>query len=670
MSSTSTLVFPKRTIHLDFHTGPDIQDVGIDFDPNQFAQTYLDAHVDSVTLFAMCHHGHLYYDTQHPARHPGLSRDLNLLEEQVKALQSVGIRTPIYLSVQCNEYAANEHPEWIALTPDGQHVKRGMSVRNTDKNHQLLPGWQIMDMSSPYQDYLADILQEVLNKFAPTDGIFMDMCWDQPSCSKWALDGMVKNNLNPHSDADRWAYARLVAHQYMERYRNMVEQAHQNHTPAGIWFNSRPKTRLREEKKYLRHVEIEALPTGGWGYSYFPYVARFVRPLGLPTLSHTGRFFKSWGDNTSLKPEMALKYECTQILSQNMTNGVGDLLHPRGQADPAVYQLIGNVYRHIAACEPYVEDGIIWSQIGLVVDPQLGDKPGNAGVGATRALQQLRQQFDVIAPDADYAPYELLIIPETTRIRGSYLRNLQDYIIQGGAVIFCGPAALDDEGHPLLDELGIEAFGDSPYHHVFLHADESIAAGQRGYNHVMYNRSIRMKAQAPAKVLCHIGEPYFERDVMHFSGHYYTPESQVSEYAGIIHNGRVITFAVPILEAYGEHAAPAFRELLGQCINQLLPLPIIRDEGPSGLETTVIRTSDATVVHLLSFYPERRADGMDIVEDAIPLVNMPISVRSQNRPARVYLAPDETDVDFTYQDGYVHTQITMTSGHAMLVVEK
>jgi hypothetical protein len=50
--------FPRRTIHLDFHTGPDIPDVGAEFDVDAFARTFVDAHVDSVTVFAKCHHGH------------------------------------------------------------------------------------------------------------------------------------------------------------------------------------------------------------------------------------------------------------------------------------------------------------------------------------------------------------------------------------------------------------------------------------------------------------------------------------------------------------------------------------------------------------------------------------------------------------------------------------
>ena len=114
--------FPLRTrqIHLDFHTAPQINDVGREFDARQFARTLKRAHVNSVTVFAKCHHGHLYYNTRRPERHPGLRAGHDLLGEQVEALHREGIRAPIYLSVQCDEYAANAHPEWIARHPTGR----------------------------------------------------------------------------------------------------------------------------------------------------------------------------------------------------------------------------------------------------------------------------------------------------------------------------------------------------------------------------------------------------------------------------------------------------------------------------------------------------------------------------------------------------------------------
>lgn len=656
------LNFPKRTIHLDYHTGPFIKDVGKDFDPEKFAYTFKEAHVDSVTLFAMCHHGHLYYNTSHPARHPGLPEDLNLLEQQVEALHRAGIRAPVYLSVLCNEFAANEHPEWIALTPDLKQVKWG--------NSAFTAGWQIMDMSSPYQEYLAEILAEVLSKFAPVDGIFMDMCWDQPSCSKWAIDGMIGKGYDPRREEDRNRFARELSHQYMHRFTQMVDEAHKKHNPAGVWYNARPKTGLHIEKKFLRHVEVEALPTGGWGYNYFPYVARYVRPLGLPTLSHTGRFFKCWGDNSSLKPEMALKYECCQILSQGITCGIGDLLHPRGVPSKAVYELIGRIYSYIEACEPYVEEGELVSQIAVIIDPMLGDNPGPSGLGVTSALRQLRQQFDVLPPDSEFDKYELLIIPETTPIDESLKNRLQAYVKAGGALMVSGAAALNKMNQPLMDEMGVTVHGQSPYSHTFLHAKEKISAGLADYDYIMYEPGFRMKPKEGAEALVMIGEPYFERTYEHFSGHEYTPEDKLSEYAAAVKSGQIITFSIPIFEAYGKHASPNYRILLGNCIDLLLPKPIIRVEGPSVLETTVIQKGETTVVHLMSFCPERRAENLDIIEDTFPIVEMPITVKIDKKPQRVFLAPQEKELDFDYYHGYVHTKVTVLDGHAMLIIWK
>ena len=113
-----------RQIHLDFHTGPQIPDVGVDFDARDFARQMKRAHVDSVTVFAKCHHGHLYYETNRPERHPGLKKNVNLLEGQIEALHREGIRAPIYISIMCDEYTANTHPEWVCVEPDGKRVGR------------------------------------------------------------------------------------------------------------------------------------------------------------------------------------------------------------------------------------------------------------------------------------------------------------------------------------------------------------------------------------------------------------------------------------------------------------------------------------------------------------------------------------------------------------------
>ena len=133
---------PFRQIHLDFHTGPAVPDVGQDFDAREFARTMKRASVSSVTVFAKCHHGHLYYDTKRPERHPGLKRGLDLTGQQVEALHREGIRAPIYISVQCDEYAANTYPQWIARAENSAIIGRRSDT-------WFAPGWQILWILPP-----------------------------------------------------------------------------------------------------------------------------------------------------------------------------------------------------------------------------------------------------------------------------------------------------------------------------------------------------------------------------------------------------------------------------------------------------------------------------------------------------------------------------------------
>jgi hypothetical protein len=44
-------------------------------------------------------------------------------------------------------------------------------------------------------------------------------------------------------------------------------------------------------------------------------------------------------------------------------------------------------------------------------------------------------------------------------------------------MIICGPVALNEQGESVMDALGIEAYGQSPYSHTFLHASEKVSKG-------------------------------------------------------------------------------------------------------------------------------------------------------------------------------------------------
>ena len=88
---------PFREVHLDFHTSELIKDIGSDFSKENFKAALIRGHVNSITVFAKCHHGMFYYPSTKFATHPYLKR--NLLKEMIEACHSIGsvINRPLLL---------------------------------------------------------------------------------------------------------------------------------------------------------------------------------------------------------------------------------------------------------------------------------------------------------------------------------------------------------------------------------------------------------------------------------------------------------------------------------------------------------------------------------------------------------------------------------------------
>jgi Hypothetical glycosyl hydrolase 6/Beta-galactosidase trimerisation domain len=657
---------PMRQVHLDFHTSPHIGDVGKNFDAQQFAATMKQAHVNSVTVFAKCHHGHLYYNTTRPERHPGLRRGLDLLERQVESLHSQGIRAPIYLSVQCDEYAANTHPEWVAQKPDGSPVKRGDSV--------FIPGWQILDMSSPYQDFLVEQTVEVLKRFKPVDGIFFDMCWDQPSVSKWAIAGMIGKKLNPQSEADQMKYAHQVSLAYMQRLHDLVKKQSKN---ATVYFNGRVLFNIEEELKYQAQIEIEALPSGGWGYMFFPKNVRFVRTFPLPYLGMTARFHKGWADFGGLKPYAALEYETSQMIAHGAACSIGDQLHPRGELDPAAYELIGRTYQRVEQREPWLIGAKPVAQIGVLIQPDADAdihvrQDGGPEEGATRMLTQLKHQFNFISESSDWREYELLILPDKICMSKVLADRLHRHIAAGKALLTTGTSGLSADGRSIFLP-GIKVIGPSPFTTTYIRFGREISDGIPQTDHVMYDRSVRVIAGRGTESLASVVEPYFERSWDRFSSHYQTPPDKRSQFSAALQKDRIGYIPYPVFSSYANHANLACRWLVSALIDRLLPDPLARVKAPSSTEVSVMRQAEAgrTIVHLLQYCPERRGNELDLIEDIVPLFNVELSLKSPKKPSRVYLlSPQPTAIEFDWRDGRVEVVVPRILGHEMVIIDQ
>jgi hypothetical protein len=388
-------------VHLDFHTSEHIPDVGADFDPDEFASTLENARVDSVTCFARCHHGWIYFDTKvHPERrHPTLKR--NLLKEQIDACHARGIRVPIYITVQWDHYTAERHPEWVALSETG-------ALRGTPPYE---PGfYRSLCVNTPYVDFLKEHVREVLETL-PTDGIFFDIVQPLDCSCRACREGMLAEGLEPSNGDHRRRYGLSVINEFK---RDMTRFVRQLNSACTIFYNAgHIGPRHRAVADAYTHFEIESLPSGGWGYMHFPVTARFARNLGVDVLGMTGKFHTSWGDFHSFKNEAALQFECFHMLALNAKCSVGDQLHPSGRICSTTYDLIGSVYADVEMMEPWCRNAESVTEVGVFTPEEFSEGRHNAAIaGATRILQEAAQQFDILDTQSEFERYRVLVLPD------------------------------------------------------------------------------------------------------------------------------------------------------------------------------------------------------------------------------------------------------------------
>ena len=119
-------VLPQRQVHLDFHTTESIDNIGSRFDKKQFQSCLKKGHINSITVFAKCHHGWAYFPSETNEIHPGL-HGFDLLSAQLEACKEIGVQAPIYISAGFDQKYLVEHPEHLLVWPwDMKPIKIGV----------------------------------------------------------------------------------------------------------------------------------------------------------------------------------------------------------------------------------------------------------------------------------------------------------------------------------------------------------------------------------------------------------------------------------------------------------------------------------------------------------------------------------------------------------------
>ena len=665
---------PYRQVHLDFHTSEKIEGIGKRFSKENFAAALREGHVNSITLFSKCHHGWAYHPSTANKQHPNL--DFDLLGAQLEVCRELGVRTEIYLSAGFDEKYAVEHKDQIIQQKNGYHWP-------FDE-----PGYHRLCLNTPYLDSLCAQVDEVMTKYEGLfDGIFLDIITATPCYCDYCRKGMAEEGVDIENPAEVYEYAKRVYQKYCDAIDKVVFAHDPNmpiiHNDGGALFQGR-----RVAFRNPQHFEIESLPTGGWGYDHFPRAAAYARTLGKEFLGMTGKFHRTWGEFGGYKHPNALRYEAMLSNLCGAKCSVGDQLHPDGEMDLSTYRLIGKAYSEVEAREPWMTDSMFIADIGLLSaegsvnsayaeDFDVAQMIGGGidqDIGANRMMLEGHYLYNVIDPEEDFSKYKLLILPDNISTNGAFKEKLDAYLAAGGKLLLSGRSGVGRDGRFAIN-FGGEFGGEAEFNPCYLRPEyELYPNGITSY--IMYGKcyKLALNDSFAGDVRALRMDSYFNRTAEHFCSHYHTPYNKSQTDVGAVVTDNVGYIAWEIFSEYAKFGAAHLKYAVFDIIDRLLggEKTLATSLGSLGVTALMKQSAEGgeRLVNYLAYAPTKlRGVNTEIIEDIPPVLDTKVTVRVDKKPTRVYIAPDGTELDFTYADGKISYVVPRFECSALVVIE-
>lgn len=651
-----------RQVHLDFHTSEKIAGIGKNFNKKQFQEALKTGHVNSITIFSKCHHGWAYHPSEKNEIHPGLEFDL--LGAQIEAAHEIGVKTPVYLSAGLDEKYAVRHPEWLVRNQDGS---------TTWAKDFMTAGYHKFCMNTPYLDYLLAQIKEVCENY-DADGIFLDIVGVQPcycnNCIK-TLESEGKSRKNPDDILD---LAERVYANYTKRVRETIDSVKPG---LPVFHNGGHIRGGRRDIAYMNtHLELESLPTGGWGYDHFPMSARYVQNLGMDYLGMTGKFHHSWGEFGGFKHPNALRYEVALSAANGAKCSIGDQLHPEGEMDMATYKLIGTAYKELEEKEEWLDNVKQITEVAVFSYESYAGTFGTGQMGKTtqidsgvgRILLEGKYLFDVVDMEVDFNNYRVVILPDLIKITPELKVKLDDFVNNGGKILATGKSGLFEEKDEFAYDFGVKYVGENGYNPDYIRPNFEME-GLFETAYIMYSQGEKTEL-AGGKELAKRENPYFNRDVEHFCSHIHTPNSFEYGGAGMAEGKDGIYIAWQVFGEYADKGSLILKRIVTHAIDVLLgeEKMLKTNLGAQGV-VTLMEQDGRYINHLLYAVPVRRGTSTEIIEDILPVYNTEVELRLKKDVKKVYLAPQMKEIPFEKNGGAVKFKVDEFECHQMIVLD-
>jgi hypothetical protein len=420
---------------------------------------------------------------------------------------------------------------------------------------------------------------------------------------------------------------------FIDFHRRMKELTYSIKPGGQIDFNDIGIGKVSERADFLDNIDIEALPTGGWGYFYAPAQIRYQRNFGLPVYGMTGRFVSSWADFGGLKLPQQLDVELASLVANAARCDVGDQMPPNGHLDEAVYHVLGKSFGRIKQLEPWLNQAAPVVEAALMIPDKPMEKINHPYIyGMVKLMLESHLQFDLVEPGQEWERYNLVIIPDELMPDAKTVDRLHQYIAQGGSVVAShNGGLLNETKQTWLDRYGMKYEGQSQFRPAYFVPEDGLIKDLPGYAYALYDGASQWRVQPSVKSLANLGEPLFQRSAEQYTSHRHTPFDHITKYSTLATSGNVGLIGFPLGGSYYNKGYWVYRYAFEHLINELIPTKLVDTNAPLSTEITVTWQSENKdtkrperyMIHIINWSPDRKAPTHpEVHEDPVALTNI------------------------------------------------
>ena len=653
-----------RQVHMDFHMPEFPGDAIKNFNAKKFVDELEYGKVNMVALFAKCHFGNSFYDTQIGHKHSGLLQDF--LMETSTECRKRGIRTLAYYSLCVDKRAYDENPDWRYVDDEG-------------KTHSGTFG--SVCMNTPYKDELAmPQLEEIIRNY-PVDGIFIDIpfpwgavdyfCMCKFCQKRWKTE--LNMDISPSlSTVERQRLNMRIVESWLLEIRNIIDRVNPEMVLCVNLVGSAAVNKRIKELCEIGVCESQPHPGDYLGHSFS---SRLGRNDIMDMQVMTVRFYEGWGD-MSLKPEAQLTTELAAIIGNGMVPNVGDQVNIDGTLQHPVYETFKNSFGFVEQREKILKDAEPVRHTGILLpvpDPELPFIAGPGSLdknlnwkeiapqwrGAHKMLVESHIQTDLLYSvlEDDLSKYPMLILPEPGTYQTGMFQALREYVAQGGLLLAVGNSILEKGACPLEDVFGINYVepltfsmghfkpakavkGDTPDIPLQVRGQifKVIGNGAEELASLYYPVG---ETQPPVKGFRHPCPPALSQPSPF-------PFTTINKYG----KGRAVYVAASIFEVYwrtNHHWLRQFMETLIRYVDKNQPCHI---QASGRIEANLMKSGNDLLLNLIHYNLGHQGGQSAIagIEYVDPVYNIPCQVTCE-KVSGVVLEPEGESLDFSFENG-------------------